>query len=302
MSLLVEDEICRVRKDAVGDAARSYAYCQVKTNGPSSAVVILFDSNWLECGTFDVDHKMLWKMKASAKARVKRRIKAAEPTLTEDDIYSHIFAGPLINSEDVHVVRDGLLCKRDVTIKGQSTILTIAWDSLTNCTAGAIVNAANEGCVGGGGIDGRICELGGGALDAARRALPFVEGFKRCLTGSAVVTIAGDLPCQYVIHAVGPNFNCFEKSDGLQLLASSYKSAMAIAREKKLAKVAFPIISGGIFRGSVELSTVIDTALKSIVSTVYPELERLYFCAFTMHEKQTVDDVIQSMLDMTFED
>ena len=61
--------------------------------------------------------------------------------------------------------------------------------------ADAIVNAANEGSVGGGGIDGEVNYRGGYVLEEARRALPLNGSYKRCETGDAKITVAGDLPC-----------------------------------------------------------------------------------------------------------
>ena len=159
---------------------------------------------------------------------------------------------------------------QEVTINGKSTILTIAYDSVTNCATGAIVNAANEGCQGGGGIDGRICDLGGPALAAARRALPTIDGSSfgpRCKTGDAKMTIAGDLPCDKVIHAVGPVFGHSPPfDDSLSLLADAYKSALTLARGEGLTKVAFCIISAGIFRGSCPLEDVIKTGITAIAA------------------------------------
>ena len=97
------------------------------------------------------------------------------------------------------------------------------------------MNAANEGCLGGGGIDGRICDLGGPALDAARRALPTIDGSPfgpRCKTGDAKMTIAGNLPCDRVIHAVGPIFGHPPFDASLSLLADAYKSALTLARAR----------------------------------------------------------------------
>ena len=145
-----------------------------------------------------------WRAKRSSNGQQWNPLEAAvEPTPEDTRILTHVqVCTP-------PTLLDGLKCVQEVTINGKSTILTIAYDGVTNCTTGAIVNAANEGCLGGGGIDGRICALGGPALDAARRALPTIDGSPfgpRCKTGDAKMTIAGNLPCDKVIHAVGPIF------------------------------------------------------------------------------------------------
>ena len=205
---------------------------------------------------------------------------------------------PFSEARDIDAAIDGLKCVQELQIRGSNAILTIAADSVTNCNTGvdAIVNAANEGCLGGGGIDGRIGEMGGDALYDARRALPLIPGTSsRCLTGDATMTIAGDLPCDYVIHAVGPNFHDYESLDeAMKLPQNAYKNAMLRAKEKKLSKVAFCILSAGVFRGSCSLDEILTTGIETIAKNVYPELERVYFCAFTAQEQSAVNKVVST--------
>ena len=84
----------------------------------------------------------------------------------------------------------------------------LASGSCVNFQGDAIVNAANEYCQGGGGVDGAITAAGGPEMAKARAQLPVVEGTDevRCRTGDAVVTVAGALPVMVCIHAVGPIF------------------------------------------------------------------------------------------------
>ena len=112
--------------------------------------------------------------------------------------------------------------------RGSNTLLCIVQGSVVFATTDAIVNAANQGCLGGGGVDGAICDAGGPALAAARRALPLLDaphgrGHIRCHTGDAVATIGGDLSARICIHAVGPNY-AFHRDDGDALLSSAYES------------------------------------------------------------------------------
>ena len=91
----------------------------------------------------------------------------------------------------------------------------------------AIVNAANESCQGGGGVDGAVTMWGGEALKKARSKLKNIgrSRTKRCNTGSAVTTTAGDLPCSHAVHGVGPNYKDYRNSDDAdKLLASAYES------------------------------------------------------------------------------
>lgn len=298
---LVCNEIIKVRRDAVGGTAKTYTCAVVLRNNKTSARIVAFDNELEPCGTFTVKHNMLWKFKAKTKARDKifrhlayKKASDAKVCVDPENTDDRVFTG--VKKVDVRI--DGLLCKREMTIKGSSCILTIAWDSVTNCTSGAIVNAANEGCLGGGGIDGHISHLGGMRLNEARLALPTLDGTlygPRCATGDAKMTIAGNLPCEFVIHAVGPRFLDYSSVDeALKLLASAYKSAMQLARAKNLSEVAFCIISAGIFRGNCSLWTVIETGLLAIASDVYTGLKRVYFCAYAPEEQRLIDRIIES--------
>lgn len=100
-------------------------------------------------------------------------------------------------------------------------------------------------------IDGEINFPGGLALEEAREALPLLTTYKRCNTGDAKITIAGDLPCKNVIHAVGPNFEFgdVDHSQNLGLLESAYKNSLERAREPNLKTIGFCLLLAGIFRG-----------------------------------------------------
>ena len=187
-----------------------------------------------------------------------------------------------------------------------ATTFTVVFGSVTDFTGDAIVNAANEGCLGGGGIDGRICDLGGSVLAEARRALPILDGTaygKRCDTGDAKLTVSGDLPCDFVIHAVGPRFGSSGPfDDDLALLKQAYKNALerakdlTCAKEQKLTKVAFCILSAGTFRGGCSLRDIIHAGVtaiaESIAESTYPELGRVFFCAFTDAERSELRGVM----------
>lgn len=112
---------------------------------------------------------------------------------------------------------------------------------ITEQAVDAIVNPANTAMRGGGGADGAIHRAGGPAIlrDCITR---FPRGLA---TGDAGWTTAGDLPAQWVIHTVGPNYNAGERDRSL--LESCYRRALEVADELGARSVAFPLISAGIF-------------------------------------------------------
>ena len=115
---------------------------------------------------------------------------------------------------------------------------------ITKIPADAIVNAANSSLAGGGGVDGAIHRAGGPAVmaDLERR-----YGRRRyCPTGGAVVSDAGNLPAQWVIHAVGPIWRGGAAGEA-EFLASAYRTSLRLAAEMGATSVSFPSISTGVY-------------------------------------------------------
>ena len=115
---------------------------------------------------------------------------------------------------------------------------------ITRIAADAIVNAASEFLLGGGGVDGAIHRAGGPAVMADLERRYGAE--RRCPTGSAVISTAGDLPARYVIHAVGPIW-AGGTSGEADLLASAYRTSLDLARQHGCRTVAAPAISTGVY-------------------------------------------------------
>ncbi|MBL0165317.1 MAG: O-acetyl-ADP-ribose deacetylase [Xanthomonadales bacterium] len=117
---------------------------------------------------------------------------------------------------------------------------------ITDLRVDAIVNAANESLLGGGGVDGAIHRGAGPGLLNACRALPLVSPGVRCPTGEARLTEAFALPARFIIHTVGPVWEGGDEGEPA-LLAACYRNVLAIAEAKSLDSIAFPAISCGVF-------------------------------------------------------
>lgn len=115
---------------------------------------------------------------------------------------------------------------------------------ITQITVDAIVNAANNSLLGGGGVDGAIHRAGGTAILEECKKIRARQG--GCPTGEAVITTAGRLPAQFVIHTVGPVWNGGKQHED-QLLQSCYIRSLMLAEQYQLSSIAFPNISTGIY-------------------------------------------------------
>mmetsp|Transcript_24917 Transcript_24917/g.33028 ORF Transcript_24917/g.33028 Transcript_24917/m.33028 type:complete len:251 (-) Transcript_24917:1299-2051(-) len=174
-----------------------------------------------------------------------------------------------------------------------------------NKNKSAIVNAANEGCLGGGGVDGAITDAGGPNLAKDRLSLPIETSEKgwgnvRCKTGDAKITgpnSYGSLHVPFVIHAVGPNYRAYDSPDeGDSLLSSAYKASLDRAKEAKLEAVAFSLLSAGIFRGSKSRKDVLQIGMQAIFDfESYDELKEVHVCGFSEAEVDALVEIANEM-------
>ena len=123
-------------------------------------------------------------------------------------------------------------------------ILRLMVGDITRVAADAIVNAANSALAGGGGVDGAIHRAGGPSIMQELDHIRAKAG--GCPTGSAVVTGAGRLPARFVFHAVGPVYRGGKHGEA-HLLASCYRTCLALAEEHAIHTIAFPSISTGVY-------------------------------------------------------
>jgi O-acetyl-ADP-ribose deacetylase len=169
------------------------------------------------------------------------------------------------------------------------TTLDIIVADITTLQVDAIVNAANRTLLGGGGVDGAIHRAAGPKLRAE------CETLGGCATGSAKITRGYRLPAKHVIHAVGPVWNGGGHREE-ELLASCYRSALDLAADNRLASIAFPAISTGIYGFPP------DRAARIAVGTVVAELSaaprgiaRVVFCCFS---QASADHHIAALADL----
>ncbi len=116
---------------------------------------------------------------------------------------------------------------------------------ITTIKVDAIVNAANSSLLGGSGVDGAIHRKGGFEILQACQRIRAKQG--KCKVGEAVITTAGNLEANYVIHTVGPVWNEGGKEKEL-LLANCYKNSLLLAEKNNIETIAFPNISTGIYK------------------------------------------------------
>jgi O-acetyl-ADP-ribose deacetylase len=153
--------------------------------------------------------------------------------------------------------------------------IEIVEGDITRQAVDAIVNAANGGLLGGGGVDGAIHRAGGPAILAECRELRRTTLPGGLPTGRAVATTAGELPARWVIHTVGPVYSRTE--DRSALLASCHTESLRVADELGARTIAFPAISTGIYGYPLELAAPV--ALRA-ASTAPTGLEEIRFVLF----------------------
>lgn len=149
---------------------------------------------------------------------------------------------------------------------------------ITLAEVDAVVNAANSSLLGGGGVDGAIHRAGGKAILEECMQIRARQG--GCPTGEAVITTAGNMPANYVIHTVGPVWQG-GKNEEEQLLANAYRNSLALARANGCRTIAFPNISTGVYGFPKPLAACIAYREAAGFLQQHPEdVDKIWFICF----------------------
>ena len=166
---------------------------------------------------------------------------------------------------------------------------------ITSLAVDAIVNAANEQLLGGGGVDGAIHRAAGPELLAACRAVPEIRPGVRCPTGEARLTPGFLLPARHVIHTVGPVWKGGNDGEP-RLLASVYRNSLRLAREHGMHSIAFPAISCGVYGYPLALAAGIAVRTILVFLASDDVLEQVQLVAFNAEIQLALEAALKSPL------
>ncbi len=162
--------------------------------------------------------------------------------------------------------------------------LSIVQGDITRQATDAIVNAANPGLMGGGGVDGAIHRAGGPAILEECKKIVSRQG--RLPTGQAVITTGGNLKARFVIHTVGPVWRGGNSGEP-ELLASAYRESLKVAVENNLSSVSFPSVSTGAY--GYPVAEAAKVAIETVASFLREQSTSIREVVFVLFDSATLE-------------
>lgn len=176
------------------------------------------------------------------------------------------------------------------------TAIQIVQGDITRERVDAIVNAANSGLLGGGGVDGAVHRAGGPAILAECERIRREKG--GCPTGQAALTTAGRLGAKAVIHAVGPIWTDSDPGECNRLLASAYSASLRLASEMGLRTVAFPSISTGAYGFPIERAAPLALGtVREFLETEGEGIDEVRFVLFSNRDREVYEAALATMME-----
>jgi O-acetyl-ADP-ribose deacetylase (regulator of RNase III) len=179
---------------------------------------------------------------------------------------------------------ESLIIKLMLSLTIGRTTLRVLQGDITQQDTDAIVNAANSGLLGGGGVDGAIHRAGGPKILEECKAIREQQG--GCPTGQAVITSGGNLKARYVIHAVGPVWRDGNHNED-QLLATAYRNSLQLGVKHRIRTISFPSISTGAYGFPIDRASRIAFETVREFVEQNPHLEEVRFVVFSQRDLET---------------